>query len=487
MAYKRELIAKTKNLLEIAPSICKYCKYENGVLKANVIDFYYAFLQVTDLFEIGKTYTVSWDIIHKRSIYQTAGVVVRGKSKTDPDETTYREYVSGITGNNYTFTINEEDFSSITYVEVRFFRYSTKTTDTESSITNIQVEEGSVATLYVPYGHLTSYKKMLKVSDVCQLLDKRQYYAKVTKQGVTVTDNGNGTLTISGTSTNSTYINFTSAYPQENNGHILLLKGADDFASYSTYFLGLLNQDINDYGFGVIAKTDSTRYRTVGIVFENGVTFNNNILKPQLFDLTEMYGAGNEPKTVEEFRTKFPNELYDYSPRCWVTSYKTGLIAKTKNLFNWPGKLRQDYDAANCTIVETLANGTILQGNDGSTPGNNSYDNGWFRPGAEGGYGTRIDLKANDVVTISADYEILERSYTSPTRIGVYLYGTKQDSSTTISIETNVVYRVKATYTVTEDGRYYPIFTLNSSKVKITNIQVEKGTSATDYVPYGYL
>ena len=101
-------------------------------------------------------------------------------------------------------------------------------------------------------------------------------------------------------------------------------------------------------------------------------------------------------------------------------AYKRELIAKTKNLFDWSGKLREYYDTANCTIVEILTNGAILQGNIGSEPGTGSYDNGWFRPGYEGGYGTAITLSANDVVTISADYEIIER-ITQVNNIG-YIY-----------------------------------------------------------------
>ena len=53
--------------------------------------------------------------------------------------------------------------------------------------------------------------------------------------------------------------------------------------------------------------------------FDEGATFNNYVVKPQFFDLTEMYGAGNEPTTVEQFRADFPNELYDYNPYNAIT------------------------------------------------------------------------------------------------------------------------------------------------------------------------
>ena len=50
-----------------------------------------------------------------------------------------------------------------------------------------------------------------------------------------------------------------------------------------------------------------------------GATFNNYVVKPQFFDLTEMYGAGHEPTTVAQFKADFPNELYDYNPYNAIT------------------------------------------------------------------------------------------------------------------------------------------------------------------------
>lgn len=342
--------------------------------------------------------------------------------------------------------------------------------------------------LIINNGSLTSYKKLLKVSDVCQLLDKRTFNRTTTISGVTCTNNGDGTFTLSGTATQEAFYNCTPEYPKENNGHIFYVCANNATTKHPAWGYGLLNQGIQDNGGGVIGKTRVSNARRTGVYWYKTVVFDNVIIKPQIIDLTEMYGAGNEPATVDEFKAKFPNDLYDYSPRCWVKSYKTGLIAKTKNLFNWSGKLREDYDAINCTIVETLTNGAILQGNIGSEPGTASFVNGWFRPGYTDGYGTAVTLSANDVVTISADYEILERNYASPTTIGVYLYGTEEMTHSSASpIETGVLYRIKNTYTITKDGQYYPVFTLNSSKVKITNIQIEKGSVATHYVPYGYL
>ena len=163
------------------------------------------------------------------------------------------------------------------------------------------------------------YKTLKKVSDVCQLLDKSKYPNVITNAGVTTTSNGDGSITINGTATASYYINCTPRYPKENNGHVFYICANNTTMSSSTWHYGLLHQESSyDYGSGVISKTNASKGRYTGIVFNKGIVFDNVIIKPQIIDLTEMYGAGNEPTTVEEFKQKFPNELYPYSPKCYL-------------------------------------------------------------------------------------------------------------------------------------------------------------------------
>lgn len=50
------------------------------------------------------------------------------------------------------------------------------------------------------------YKTLKKVSDYCQLLDKSKYPATQTINGVTFTNNGDGTITANGTATINTEI-----------------------------------------------------------------------------------------------------------------------------------------------------------------------------------------------------------------------------------------------------------------------------------------
>lgn len=350
---------------------------------------------------------------------------------------------------------------------------------------------------YYPYQRavLTVYNKVVRPcarkGEVIQLVSAGDFNeSRSDFYGVTYTNNEDGSWTLNGTCTTSA--NYDVLY-NANSSKLPIIKdhvylaldnrtGKINNAGNSTvqilnaqqtFIIGTSDNQEIGYQFRTSSITTMCYVR---IRIEQGVTYNNVKLIPQLFDLTAMYGAGNEPKTLADFRKDFPDSYYPYSP------------IQTKNLFNWSGKLRQNYDTGNCTIVKILTNGAILQGNVGDATGSASYSNGWFRPGAPYGYGTQISLSANDVVTISADYEIIERNYASPTTIGVYLYGTEQLTRPYVSqIETGVLYRVKETYAITKDGQYYPVFTLNSSKVKITNIQLEKGSVATDYVPHDYI
>ena len=192
-------------------------------------------------------------------------------------------------------------------------------------IEDIQIEYGDTPTDYVPYGYLPMYKGRYKVSDVCQLLDKSKYPATQTVNGVTFTNNGDGSITANETAVATTQIELLRFNPTVN--HIYLCIGCPSGGGYSRYRLEAAVYDnsnnwktgFSDTGNGEISsKLEEDRYIAIRVQIYAGYTANNLVFKPQLFDLTEMYGAGNEPTTVAEFREKFPDDLYPYSPYCWA-------------------------------------------------------------------------------------------------------------------------------------------------------------------------
>lgn len=146
-------------------------------------------------------------------------------------------------------------------------------------------------------------------------------------------------------------------------------------------------------------------------------------------------------------------------------------------------------------VIESLENGAICQGVLTSSAQNISWGNGWYT------FGNRatVNLKAGDVVTVSCDYTVLEladghsmddfNSNDRNKKVGIYLYNSGSGSSYTGSAKNQPAIlgepiRLYTTYTVAEDSNYYPLFTLNSNKVKVENIQIEYGSTATPYTPY---
>lgn len=321
--------------------------------------------------------------------------------------------------------------------------------------------------LIINNGSLTSYKKLLKVSDVCQLLDKREYPETQTINGVTFTNNGDGTITVNSLNiTANAYVQLTRyPYIDAKKGHkYCALSGTNRDGGY--FYVDILDEN-GAYLSAIVddlytVPNDNYTLRP-SIVADKNKPFGDKTYKPQLFDLTEMYGAGNEPSTVAEFKAKFPNDLYDYSPRCWVKSYKTGLIAKTKNLFNI-NALTPYTPETLPTYTAGVYNGNII---------------------ARAGVGSSVCQSGKTLKQLCPDLVAGER----------YV----------LSYETNATGGVNNIYLLEEDRAWqngYSIIitetSLNSivcfyanypdlTVATISNFQIEKGRTATDYVPYGYL
>jgi len=167
---------------------------------------------------------------------------------------------------------------------------------------------------------------------VCQLLDKSKF---LDNDGYI--NNGNGTIT-----TKAVPTRFMRIYEDFDNNETNLTPKELSIA-YRTYGHKMLIIDLgntssgtslSDSG-GLIWEINSTRANAGDSCNGQGTIFTNNKLPleditrsyfyivnpsgytftcaPQLFDLTEMYGAGKEPTTVEEFKTRFPNDLYLYN------------------------------------------------------------------------------------------------------------------------------------------------------------------------------
>lgn len=174
-----------------------------------------------------------------------------------------------------------------------------------------------------------------------------------------------------------------------------------------------------------------------------------------------------------------------------------GVSVYGKNLFLHDAKGDYElnvtrYSVANGTLIEILDNGgVIVQGNNAENNGNGSYANGWYRPSNTGGEGIlnasqAVLLNEGDTVTVSADYTIIEYGYGDKANIGVYLYDYEgyNNHLDIIYVPVGIKTKLQKTYTISQTAHYFPVFTLNSAKVQIENIQIELGNTVTEYEPY---
>lgn len=158
-----------------------------------------------------------------------------------------------------------------------------------------------------------------------QLLDKSKYRATIIKYGVTFTNNGDGTITANGTATQDVWFKIILGAPLLLQlGHKMFLTGCPSGGGWMGYLMRLeaLNDDA---GNGKIFSANA-KEAYLYIFIKSGYVANNLIFKPQLFDLTQMFGAGNEPSTPEEFWQRVPEKLYGYNPN----AYKSANIPSSK-------------------------------------------------------------------------------------------------------------------------------------------------------------
>ena len=169
---------------------------------------------------------------------------------------------------------------------------------------------------------VVSYKRKLYMG---RTIEWNQLFVNsaTSSNGVTISNNQDGTMTLDGTA-NQTYINFTNLSDEMNQVHkyLLCLKILNNPDNVSFRY-GWLNR--SGMGTNVISNGEScticnqTTYNTqspksTGLAnFAAGTVFNNVKIAVMVMDLTQMFGAGNEPATPEEFWSYFGHKLYPYN------------------------------------------------------------------------------------------------------------------------------------------------------------------------------
>ena len=104
--------------------------------------------------------------------------------------------------------------------------------------------------------------------------------------------------------------------------------------AYVTGFIG--SAYIEFFGKQIVQCTENGNCIIYLRLRGDGNTYSNVSVRPEFFNLTKMFGAGNEPTTVEEFEAMFPEDYYPYNAgeivSAGVTEVEYGLFGR--NLYN---------------------------------------------------------------------------------------------------------------------------------------------------------
>lgn len=164
-------------------------------------------------------------------------------------------------------------------------------------IANVQFEYGEVATDYTPYVEDVSGVSVSKYG--ANLLPYPYTGGKV-ENGITFTDNGDGTITANGTATNDSYFRLHTEYELKK-GVSYQLKGCPSGGAFSSYNIYAQSNTDNstsmkDIGEGATFEGKGETNRII-IRIANGTTVNNMTFKPQLSAGNAEYEPYKEPTT----------------------------------------------------------------------------------------------------------------------------------------------------------------------------------------------
>ena len=144
--------------------------------------------------------------------------------------------------------------------------------------------------------------------------------------GITITDNRDGSYTLNGKATADFRMNFPN-FSINGYSHKILITGIAGGGT-NTYYFGA-----GGAGFGgwlksgvpvVLVSPSNYKAGAININVKNGVTVNNVVLRPQMVDLTHLYGSAIDGMTDAQILAKFESEFPGYH------SYNAGQLISNK-------------------------------------------------------------------------------------------------------------------------------------------------------------
>lgn len=192
---------------------------------------------------------------------------------------------------------------------------------------------------------------------------------------------------------------------------------------------------------------------------KSGATVNNLVVYPQIYDLTAMFGSGNEPTTVEEFEKIFPADYYPYNAGEIVSAGTESIVEQGKNLFDYTDNI---YYGANVSKVE---NGVIYTKGSTTTVLN--------IPTIVGNkYTLSFKVKSNTANQGGLRWSLQKGKNTS------YAHDSSLIKSE-VGFAANTEYQAVATFVADTD-----FVSLCTIVGMVYDVQLELGDTATDYSPF---
>lgn len=344
----------------------------------------------------------------------------------------------------------------------------------------------------IPSGaKLASVKKIGGKTIVLNQMFNYEDITSVTNEGITFTNNGDGTYTANGASSGIAYI---SNIINIIKGHKYCIRSLTTVGSDATYIAYISGSGtfakFYDYGSGAIAEAqNSGNGYFVPLYIEKGVTVNDLKIVPQVYDLTKMFGSGNEPSTLEEFEAMLSEDYYPYNEGELMSMPANEVVEKGRNLFDCYGfscagiydeNTRRDITNNYGTTISTInpTNSiTVTQDKADNSAAISSYMNGYFCVG--------VRMKNNKEYVMSFDFIPTKMLIDNPI-MKLLINGDGSNSSGVIdgfslNVKKHIV--VKFTYKSFESRQYIEFRNGGMSGI-FENFQLEDGETATVYSPY---
>lgn len=217
----------------------------------------------------------------------------------------------------------------------------------------------------------------------------------------------------------------------------------------------------------------------------------DDVVCPQIFDLTQMFGSGNEPSAPEEFEAMFPADYYPYNAGELMSAPVNQIVEQGRNLFDCYGfsctnipNINTKRDIANDygTTISTIDSTNrliVTQNKVDDSIGTSSYKNGYFCIGIRG-------LKCNTKYELAFDFTPTKILISNPA-MKILVNGNASlsegtsESGFSLNVKKHVT--IKFTYKMNNDMQFLELRNAGMSGI-IENFQIEEGTTVATYSPY---